>query len=405
MPSPNRKPPSLPLPTAAELDILAVLWRLGAATVREVHEELGKDNAYTTTLKQMQLMTEKGLLLRSERFGSHVYEAGVPKEQTQQQIAGDLLKRAFDGSAGSLLLGALSAQPASPAGIGRNPRNAGYLRETERTIPMNPIQILSSQPWVERLGWTLVHFLWQGSVDRRPVRRRTQSGETHFEPEHPIPAGLRGTRSHDGRSTRHVEPDAAVRRGCGLRLSHPRCSISRFRRRPAMSLSVRTTASSVEPAQLLPWVVAIWLIGAMAFWVRLAGGWVVAARMRSMLVRPRRRNGSRCSAGSPLASASPAPSVCWSPPWCRCRRWSAGCGPWCSSRWARSAACLPSTSKPSSCTNWRTSAVTIIWSTSCRASPRRCSSTTRRSGGSPDTSAASAKRAATTWPSPSQATC
>ena len=114
MPSPNRRRPSLPLPTSAELDILAVLWRLGAATVREVHEELGKDNGYTTTLKQMQLMTEKGLLARSERFGSHVYEAGVPKEQTQQQIAGDLLKRAFNGSAGSLLLGALSAQPASP---------------------------------------------------------------------------------------------------------------------------------------------------------------------------------------------------------------------------------------------------------------------------------------------------
>jgi BlaI family penicillinase repressor len=114
MPSPNRKPPSLPLPTSAELDILAVLWRLGAATVREVHEELGKDNGYTTTLKQMQLMTEKGLLTRSERFRSHVYEAGVPKDQTQQQIAGDLLKRAFNGSAGSLLLGALSAHPASP---------------------------------------------------------------------------------------------------------------------------------------------------------------------------------------------------------------------------------------------------------------------------------------------------
>src|ERR1022692_4353863 len=108
MPSPHR-----PLPTAAELDILAVLWRLGPATVREVHEELGKDNGYTTTLKQMQLMTEKGLLLRSERFGSHVYEASVPKEQTQQQIAGDLLKRAFGGSARSLMMGALAAQPAS----------------------------------------------------------------------------------------------------------------------------------------------------------------------------------------------------------------------------------------------------------------------------------------------------
>ena len=69
--------------------------------------------AGTTTLKQMQLMTEKGLLVRSERFRSHVYEAGVPKEQTQQQIAGDLLARAFDGSAKSLVMGALAAQPAS----------------------------------------------------------------------------------------------------------------------------------------------------------------------------------------------------------------------------------------------------------------------------------------------------
>ena len=101
------------LPTAAELDILAVLWSLGMATVREVHDELAKDNGYTTTLKQMQLMKEKGLLIRGERFGSHVYEVSVPKEQTQQQIAGDLLRRAFGGSARSLVMGALAAQPAS----------------------------------------------------------------------------------------------------------------------------------------------------------------------------------------------------------------------------------------------------------------------------------------------------
>jgi len=109
----RRNRPPLALPTAAELDILAVLWRLGIATVREVHSELGKDSGYTTTLKQMQLMTEKGLLVRSERFGSHVYEAGAPKEQTQQQIAADLLKRAFGGSARSLVMGALAAQPVS----------------------------------------------------------------------------------------------------------------------------------------------------------------------------------------------------------------------------------------------------------------------------------------------------
>jgi BlaI family penicillinase repressor len=113
MTSLRRNRPSAALPTAAELDILAVLWRLGMATVREVHDELDKGNGYTTTLKQMQLMTGKGLLIRGERFGSHVYEASVPKEQTQQQIAGDLLKRAFGGSARSLVMGALAAQPAS----------------------------------------------------------------------------------------------------------------------------------------------------------------------------------------------------------------------------------------------------------------------------------------------------
>src|SRR5277367_4152753 len=102
----NRSPKALP--TSAELDILAALWKLGAATVREVHDELGKDIGYTTTLKQMQLMTEKGLLIRADRFGSHVYEAGVPKEQMQQQIAGDILKRVFGGSASSLVMGALA---------------------------------------------------------------------------------------------------------------------------------------------------------------------------------------------------------------------------------------------------------------------------------------------------------
>jgi len=101
------------MPTAAEVDILAALWRLGPATVREVHEALGKDCGYTTTLKQMQLMTDKGLLVRSERFRSHVYESGVPREQMQKQIAGDLLKRVFGGSAKGLLMGALGAQPAS----------------------------------------------------------------------------------------------------------------------------------------------------------------------------------------------------------------------------------------------------------------------------------------------------
>ncbi len=101
------------LPSDGEVDILAVLWRVGPATVRQVHETLSNGNGYTTTLKQMQLMTEKGMLNRSERFGAHVYEPGVPKERTQAQIAGNLMQRVFGGSAESLVMGALSAQRTS----------------------------------------------------------------------------------------------------------------------------------------------------------------------------------------------------------------------------------------------------------------------------------------------------
>src|SRR5215471_17941011 len=100
-----------PLPTAAEVDILAALWRLGQATVREVHEALGKDIGYNTTLTQMRLMTDKGLLRRSERFRNHVYEPAIPREQMQQRIAGDLMERVFGGSAKRLIVGALGAKP------------------------------------------------------------------------------------------------------------------------------------------------------------------------------------------------------------------------------------------------------------------------------------------------------
>ena len=86
--------------------------------MREVHEALGKPSGYTTTLKQMQLMTEKGLLVRNERYRTHIYEARVPKERTRRAIAGDLMKRAFDGSAKELMLGALAAKPASDEELG-----------------------------------------------------------------------------------------------------------------------------------------------------------------------------------------------------------------------------------------------------------------------------------------------
>jgi BlaI family transcriptional regulator, penicillinase repressor len=111
--SSKRNVAGAPMPTAAEVDILAAIWRLGQATVREVHDALGKDCGYNTTLKQMQLMLDKGLLLRRERFGSHVYESGVAKDQMQKRITGDLLKRVFDGSPKGLVMSALGAQTAT----------------------------------------------------------------------------------------------------------------------------------------------------------------------------------------------------------------------------------------------------------------------------------------------------
>ena len=112
MPSRSDNPNlDLPMPTAAEADILAVLWRLGPATVREVHEALEKDCDYNTTLTQMRLMTDKGLLARSERFRSHVYEPAAPKNEMQKRIAGDLLKRVFGGSPKGLIMSALGAHP------------------------------------------------------------------------------------------------------------------------------------------------------------------------------------------------------------------------------------------------------------------------------------------------------
>lgn len=104
------------LPTEAELVILQVLWKQGASTVREVHDALAKRGiGYTTVLKQMQVMTEKGFLARNERYRSHVYEARAPRERTQMQMARNLLERAFDGSAKNLVLGALTSRPVSAA--------------------------------------------------------------------------------------------------------------------------------------------------------------------------------------------------------------------------------------------------------------------------------------------------
>ena len=109
-------PPPLPRPTDAELAILRVLWTRGPSTVRQVHESLVKErpSAYTTALKMLQIMTEKGLVERDESDRTHIYRARLSEEQTQQQLVGDLLDRAFGGSASKLVMQALATTRATP---------------------------------------------------------------------------------------------------------------------------------------------------------------------------------------------------------------------------------------------------------------------------------------------------
>ena len=103
---------SSPAPTDAELDILRILWERGASTVREVHDRISelRPVGYTTVLKQMQVMHAKGLLARSDRFRSHVYEPAQSRTQTQRQLAGSMLKQVFDGSARQLIQSALAGR-------------------------------------------------------------------------------------------------------------------------------------------------------------------------------------------------------------------------------------------------------------------------------------------------------
>ncbi len=102
-------------PTPAELEILGVLWRLEKATVREVHHELQKTKptGYTTALKLMQIMADKGLVKRDERERTHVYRAAVKKEQAQKRLVGEMIDRLFGGSAAELVMQALSQRRAS----------------------------------------------------------------------------------------------------------------------------------------------------------------------------------------------------------------------------------------------------------------------------------------------------
>ena len=104
-----------PRPTDAELAILRVLWERGPSTVREVHDDLSssQDTGYTTVLKLLQIMTDKGLVVRDESQRAHIYSASESEQRTQRKLIGDLMDRAFGGSPSKLMMQALSAGTAS----------------------------------------------------------------------------------------------------------------------------------------------------------------------------------------------------------------------------------------------------------------------------------------------------
>jgi predicted transcriptional regulator len=104
-----------PRPTDAELAILQVLWTQGPSTVRAVHKRLDQTVGYTTVLKLLQIMSEKGLVTRDERERAHVYAAREDAARTQGRLIGDLVDRAFAGATSRLVMQALSSRPTSRA--------------------------------------------------------------------------------------------------------------------------------------------------------------------------------------------------------------------------------------------------------------------------------------------------
>src|SRR5579863_8096249 len=153
---------------------------------------------------------------------------------------------------------------------------------------MNAIQILSSEPWVEHLGWTLLHFLWQGlaiAVLYWAVRRSSRAlrPQTRYLLACGALAAMMAAPLVTWELLRPsaASPEAMYR----IRSTPVAASTSGIVTTTSLPDSLRAAVSSVESEQFLSWVVIVWLAGAMVFWVRLAGGWVVTSRMRSMLVR------------------------------------------------------------------------------------------------------------------------
>ncbi len=135
-----------PNPTPGELEILRVLWKRDAATVREVHAELhnGRDTGYTTTLKLLQIMTEKGLVARDEAGRAHVYRPLLSESQSQRRMVSDMVERVFGGAAQKLVLHALSTHRASSHELAEIRRLLDTMERSEESADKSPATALEA---------------------------------------------------------------------------------------------------------------------------------------------------------------------------------------------------------------------------------------------------------------------
>jgi uncharacterized protein (TIGR03435 family) len=270
-------------PTEAELGILRVLWARGPSTVREVAEQMGREGAYTTVLKLLQIMTDKGLVVRDERVRTHVYEAAFSESHTQKQLVTDLLDRVFDGlgrQAGAA--GALDGQGHAR----RTRRNPEAARQTPGRPQMNAA--------IHVAGWTLVHFAWQGALvglaaafalrllrhsgAAVAVRGRLPGARAMF-----VLPGATAWRTAAGRGRRAASGDG----GAAPDLPPHRAGASAWaqpndHRHPPARAGPAGQATTTKPSMgplLLPILVAFWFTGVCVLLARLAGGWWRVHRM------------------------------------------------------------------------------------------------------------------------------
>ena len=281
-----------PKPTDAELAILRVLW-VGASTVRQVHEVVadGRPLAYTTTLKLLQIMTEKGLVRRQELGRGHLYQARYAEEETQRRLVGDLLDRAFGGSAAKLVLQALAATRATA-------EERRQIRDLLEKASVSAIDIVTQTPLANAIGWALLVHL-AGSARRRADGRRASRPSSRcrrraLRGELPRPGPDDHSPGRDGdRESRGVErpPRAGHGRDGGRVIVDPDCSDG---------VRGRADFGADEPAVLragdrrfvehrrrtwLPAAVLIWIAGVTLLSARLAAGWLIVERLRRRSTR------------------------------------------------------------------------------------------------------------------------